>query len=1184
MKCLKCGTEFEGNFCSNCGAKREEGITCPKCGTKLSKGTRFCSECGCSLIVDDKVNTEEENANKVNTDKVSEEANFNKVNEEKPNKAKKLATQTGKKQKIFLALRFVPFGIFALFSVLLFAFFSAPVAELAMGMGFPNESFGNVYSMHSGLLSMIPELEGSMIALIIFAVLSVVFASLMSLTLFLPKFKYKDVTILGKWRQPLSTLMAYISFIFYLIFFIIGISIVSIIASVDGGMGGLVAGACPVTIIVFSVIFAMASAGAMFGRLLLAKKFPDVLEYETKQKEKYFAEEKARREKFYATHSAPIAPIKGKNKKQYRKELIIYKHAKRKYDKASDKKTPAAVIWLDLHKAAIITLVVYALIIVFILTVIKPIATDRFRLSNVESIELGAPKYSVIGTLGEPTRKNSAETSFYWYDSKVDEKLAEIEKFEESADFSESSLTQLAKMYEELEAMEYKYIFVRFDSEGKAIEVFLDTNHRYSDSDYSEDGKVVKNVNLLFDKLEAYIDNDYKVIANDINNAPYQAYYTDGSYYLSTAALNVTFGEGNRASFNWNDPLASYNISKSYETVSSYLSPQGTLYINENINESAYAGNNEIKSVVVGSQVSSIGDGAFSGCASLSTVNITGEISTIGEKAFKGCRTLTSINLPNSISKIEGEAFSGCEQLKLNQYDNGLYLGNDENKYLVLVKAASNSIVSCRIPDGTKIVLVGDAFENCSSLANITVDEGNMYYSSSGGLLHNKNKTELSYVPQGAKTVGILNSVSRIGDYAFKNYPNMKNFTITENITYIGVDAFYGCDMLSEFTVSAQNKYYKSIDGNLYNYNGDTLIKYAPGKKETEFTTPDGVLKIEEHAFYNCKKIENIVISEGLISIGDEAFLGCSRLTSITIPTTATEFGDLMFGDRVYIENAIVPTNAIDLVASRYLTTLGINGGTTIEANALWCAYGLRNLVLGDSITTIEDLAFGACYNLLEVTLGRNVSLISPRAFLGCAGIEKFIVDENNQYFKSIDGVLYSYDAKTLVKYTYGNDRTSFEIPDGVTTIGAYAFEASHPLSENWSVSLTSVTIPTSVTTIEMGAFEFDLRQCTSHITEIIFEDISNWELGKMQPDKEKIAKTYGLTQNDSFWVDSYSGRISITRAGQDKVESFYIYDKNLFYFERQEGISADLISNSSTAATYLIDPDEYSTYYWIKK
>ena len=117
-----------------------------------------------------------------------------------------------------------------------------------------------------------------------------------------------------------------------------------------------------------------------------------------------------------------------------------------------------------------------------------------------------------------------------------------------------------------------------------------------------------------------------------------------------------------------------------------------------------------------------------------------------------------------------------------------------------------------------------------------------------------------------------------------------------------------------------------------------------------------------------------------------------------------------------------------------------------------------------------------------------------------------------------------------------------------------------------------------------MGAFEFDLRQCTSHITEIIFEDISNWELGKMQPDKEKIAKTYGLTQNDSFWVDSYSGRISITRAGQDKVESFYIYDKNLFYFERQEGISADLISNSSTAATYLIDPDEYSTYYWIKK
>ena len=53
-KCLKCGKEFEGKFCPECGAKWVDPDVCPKCGARRGPKDKFCQECGTRL--DGKVN------------------------------------------------------------------------------------------------------------------------------------------------------------------------------------------------------------------------------------------------------------------------------------------------------------------------------------------------------------------------------------------------------------------------------------------------------------------------------------------------------------------------------------------------------------------------------------------------------------------------------------------------------------------------------------------------------------------------------------------------------------------------------------------------------------------------------------------------------------------------------------------------------------------------------------------------------------------------------------------------------------------------------------------------------------------------------------------------------------------------------------------------------------------------
>jgi len=127
-----------------------------------------------------------------------------------------------------------------------------------------------------------------------------------------------------------------------------------------------------------------------------------------------------------------------------------------------------------------------------------------------------------------------------------------------------------------------------------------------------------------------------------------------------------------------------------------------------------------IRLTVICAGVNSIGSNSFDGCTKLTSIEIPNSVTSIGTSAFSGCTSLTSLKIPSSVTYI-GEGAFYLFYLQLNEYDNGYYLGNDENQYFALVGGKSSYVTSWEIHENTRVI-AKNAF-HCSSLTSITIPD-----------------------------------------------------------------------------------------------------------------------------------------------------------------------------------------------------------------------------------------------------------------------------------------------------------------------------------------------------------------------------------------------------------------------------------------------------------------------------
>jgi uncharacterized protein YjdB len=390
----------------------------------------------------------------------------------------------------------------------------------------------------------------------------------------------------------------------------------------------------------------------------------------------------------------------------------------------------------------------------------------------------------------------------------------------------------------------------------------------------------------------------------------------------------------------------------------------------------------------------------FDGIQSLKKVTVQ-KCAVVGDFAFRNCFNIEQVILPETVTEIEDCAFESTYSLKNFNFNSGLS---------VLRFSAFNesNIEEAILPNGLERI-ESDCFTDCRNLKSVRLPE----------------------------------SLNYIGAQAFKGTA-ISQVELSQNVAFCGEGAFSDCENLEEISVHSDNGYYASLDGILYD-KAYTKIISVPVKISGNVIVPDGVQRIGDYTFSGCQ-MSGIQLPDSLTTIGNCAFSYCTNLKSIEVPDSVVSMANGVFMRCNGLEKAKLSASMEE-----------------IPSFTFHYAENLETVIIPNGVEIIGNYAFSNTA-ITEIELPESVKELGYSVFENCTKLERIIVDEKNQYFRAVEGILYDASMETLIFAPKGISG-SIKIPEGVVKIADEAFMFCSALEE--------IELPNTVKSIGVYCFRF---------------------------------------------------------------------------------------------------------------
>ncbi len=548
--------------------------------------------------------------------------------------------------------------------------------------------------------------------------------------------------------------------------------------------------------------------------------------------------------------------------------------------------------------------------------------------------------------------------------------------------------------------------------------------------------------------------------------------------------------------------------------INSTVTWEGTDYTVESTADDAFKECKQLTSIVLPGTLRRLGKCSFLNCSALASCLIPDyTIDTIPYEALYGT-ALTEFHIPEGVVYLEQSSFEKMKKLERVYLPNSVqevspYAFNEQypdplkepiynNRLFVRMPRKYSGKYS--IPSGIEVICE-NAFCRCANITALTIPEG----------------------------------VKRIERYGLCfDQGDITQIDLPASVEYIHEEGIIGT-FINRITVAEGNKRYKTWNNILFTINIDTVVYCPPAMKYYD-TLPESVTHIGNCAFRVA--IADVILTN-VKTIGTFAFWGnCLAYHTdnrhFILPETVEKIDDYAFCYSCQMQEVTIPSSVKEI------------GKNVFEYSSNLKKANIYNDCIGNE-------QFRSCKKLETIELGENIQQIAANAFLGCSSLWYIRMPKANDWFRTIDGVLYTADTTELVLYPCKHDGEEIVLPQQIESLRTASLSG---------VNIRKLVLSTQVQSLGNELFGRSYREqeeAVPHIDTIVAPMMSVPQTNDSTFGLLKRANTVLLVPNDSL-ADIY--------------RSLNVWKEFIIK------VDGSIVKNQDEQQTVQTEPDEQSVFF----